>query len=83
MSQVAKGQKHFHTTIKVTSELRDRLKVQADANGLTLGEQLSRLVEAAEREARLDAMAEAMAATPPEEMASYLEEVEFWDRITP
>lgn len=72
---------HFHTTIKVSSELRDRLKEQASAGGLTLGEHLARLAELGERQLRFDALRAAIAATPPELMDSYREETSFWDGV--
>lgn len=74
---------HFHTTIKVTSDVRDRLKRQAAANGVTLGEHLSRLAELGERQLRFDAMQAAIAATSVEEMDSYRSETEFWDSVSP
>jgi hypothetical protein len=70
------------TTIKVSSDVRDRLKVQAAAGGLTLGEHLARLAELGDRELRFAALRASIAATSPEEMRSYREETESWDAIT-
>lgn len=70
---------HFHTTIKVSSELRDRLKAQAGARQLTLGDYLAKLAVIGERQMRLEAMHAAMSATAPELLESYREETEFWD----
>ena len=80
MTTTSKPQ-HIHTTIKVTSDVRDRLKAQAKAGGRTLGEQLKFLAKLGERQARLDAMSAAMAATPPELMTTYDDEVEYWDSV--
>lgn len=68
------------TTIKVTDELRDRLKEQAAHGGLTLGAHLARLADAEDRRRRMLAVRDAMAATSPAEMADYLEETAAWER---
>jgi hypothetical protein len=73
---------HFPTTIKVSSDLRDRLKVQAGAHDLTLGEYLSKLATIGERQMRREAMHAAVSATAPELLESYREETEFWDDAT-
>jgi phage I-like protein len=73
---------HSHTTIKVTQELRDRLKLQAKASGRTLGDQLAFLVKLGERQSHFEALSAAIAATPPELLASYEEETEYWDRVS-
>jgi hypothetical protein len=72
---------HFHTTIKVSSELRDRLKAQAGAHGLTLGDHLAKLAALGDKQLRYEAMEAAISATSPELMSSYREETEFWDSI--
>ena len=54
------------TTIKVSTETRDRLKAQASAAHVSLGEHLSRLADAAERGLRFEALRAAVAATVPE-----------------
>ncbi len=73
---------HFHTTIKVTSDLRDRLKTLAEAEGRTLGGEIEHLVELAERHARMDLLAAQVAATSEEDMAAYREEIKFWDAVS-
>ena len=70
------------TTIKVTRELRDRLKEQAAAEHRTLGEQLEHLVARAERTRRFAEMRESMANMTEEDWKSYREETEWWDRAT-
>jgi len=54
------------TTIKVSTETRDRLKAQASAAHVTLGEHLTRLASAADRGLRFEALRAAIAATGPE-----------------
>jgi hypothetical protein len=66
------------TTIKVSTETRDRLKAQASAAHVSLGEHLSRLAAAADRGLRFEALRSAMAATPPESMAAYVAETDTW-----
>jgi predicted transcriptional regulator len=66
------------TTIKVSDELRDRLKVQAAAAHLTLGEHLARLADLADRQARLAAMQAAMRTTSAEDLADYRAEAAEW-----
>lgn len=51
------------TTIKVTDELRDRLKEQAAHEGLTLGAHLARLADADDRRRRLKSLKIAIEAT--------------------
>ncbi|UJP08714.1 hypothetical protein L2X99_09270 [Microbacterium sp. KUDC0406] len=67
------------TTIKVSSELRDRLKEQARAENRTMGEQLAFLVDAHRRERDFEAMREAMSRMTPEDWADYHEETAWWD----
>lgn len=69
------------TTIKVTSEVRDRLKVQAARERRTLGEHLAHLADLADREQRFAALRDAVAATPADAMASHAEETAAWERI--
>ncbi|RNL61407.1 antitoxin [Nocardioides marmoriginsengisoli] len=52
------------TTIKVSTETRDRLKAQASAAHVSLGEHLTRLAAAADRGLRFEALRSAIAATP-------------------
>src|ERR1700712_5063132 len=67
------------TTIKVSNELRDRLKAQAAASGLTIGEHIGVLADEADRRARFARLRAQIAATPAELRASYLDEVRAWD----
>lgn len=69
------------TTIKVSTDVRDRLKAQAADAHRTLGEHLAHLADLGERQLRFDALRQAIAATPAEEMASYRAEVAAWERI--
>jgi hypothetical protein len=70
------------TSIKVSNELRDRLKVQATEHGRTLGEHLGVLADEADKRTRFARLRVQIAATPPELHASYLEEVRAWDPTT-
>jgi hypothetical protein len=54
------------TTIKVSTETRDRLKAQASAAHVSLGEHLARLATAADRGLRFEALRAAVVATSPE-----------------
>ncbi|QEO09772.1 toxin-antitoxin system protein [Protaetiibacter larvae] len=69
------------TTIKVSTELRDRLKSQASAANLTLGEHLARLAELDDRRRRFEALGFAIRSTPPELMQSYRDESAAWDAV--
>lgn len=69
------------TTIKVSNEVRDRLKGQAALAHRTLGQQLEYLAGLGEREARMASLRAALAATSPKDLASYREETRAWDRI--
>ncbi len=68
------------TTIKVSNDLRDRLKAQAVHGGLTLGAHLARLAEREDRRLRLAHLREAVAAIPRTAAASYEDEVGLWER---
>lgn len=68
------------TTIKVSHELRDRLKVQAARDGLTLGAHLARLAEADDRARRLGDLKAAIANTSDEDAERYAAEVADWER---
>lgn len=68
------------TTIKVSAEVRDQLKAQAGAAGVTLGEYLAALARRGEREARFRRLGAQMAATSPELMASWVAEASEWER---
>jgi len=69
------------TTIKVSTELRDRLKAQAAAEHLTLGEHLERLAELDDRRRRLEALKFAIRDTPPELLQSYRDETAAWNHL--
>lgn len=64
------------TTIKVSSDLRDRLKAQAAARHRTLGEHLEALAREETRRERFAAVRDAMRATPPDE--EYLRDSREW-----
>lgn len=69
------------TTIKVSVDLRDRLKQQAAREGRTLGEQIEHLLALGDRAARFDALRSAIAATPAEKLESYADEVRDWESV--
>ena len=69
------------TTIKVSNEVRDRLKGQAALAHRTLGQHLEYLAGLGEREARMASLRAAVKATSSEDLASYREETHAWDRI--
>lgn len=69
------------TTIKVSTEVRDRLKRQASAAHRTLGEHLEHLAELGDRQTRFAALRTAIDATHPDDAASYQVELDAWDRI--
>jgi predicted DNA-binding ribbon-helix-helix protein len=68
------------TTIKVTDELRDRLKEQAARDGLTLGAHLARLADAEDRRWRLSQLKTAVARTAAENVESHTAESADWER---
>ncbi|WP_308492309.1 hypothetical protein [Microbacterium terrisoli] len=67
------------TTIKVSDELRDRLKAQASRAGLTLGAHLAVLADLADRADRLAAAKRAMAAAPADTVDDYRAETRQWE----
>lgn len=69
------------TTIKVSNEVRDRLKDQAALAHRTLGQHLEHLANLGERETRMAALGAAIRATSPEDLGSWHEETDAWDRI--
>lgn len=69
------------TTIKVSNEVRDRLKGQASMANRTLGQHLEYLAGLGERDVRMSSLRAAVKATSPEDLASYREETRAWDRI--
>lgn len=68
------------TTIKISSELRDRLKSYASAEHLSMGSYLERLLEREERERRFAQLREEMAQTSAQDWNSYRQETVWWDR---
>lgn len=69
------------TTIKVSSDVRDRLKVQAAAAQRTLGQHLAHLADLDDRRARFAALGQAIAATPAPLKDSYRAEAEAWEQL--
>lgn len=69
------------TTIKVSDQLRDRLKEQASRAGLTLGAHLAVLADAADRRDRLDSLKQAIADSPTSDRMSHAEESASWERV--
>jgi predicted transcriptional regulator len=67
------------TTIKVSSELRDRLNAAAHDEGLTTGSFVERLLELYLREQRFARLRESMAAMDEKAWAEYREEMKAWD----
>ena len=67
------------TTIKVSDDLRDRLKDQAARDGLTLGAHLERLADAEDRRRRLESVKEAIARTSASGLEEYAAEVAEWE----
>ena len=68
------------TTIKVSDELRDRLKEQAARDGLTLGAHLAYLADAEDRRWRLHLLKSAIDASSRANARSYAAETEDWER---
>ncbi|MCL2515814.1 MAG: hypothetical protein FWD85_08215 [Microbacteriaceae bacterium] len=69
------------TTIKVTDELRDRLKAQAARDGLTLGAHLAQLADAEDRRWRLSSLKAAVAQTSSADAASHATESAEWEHV--
>ncbi len=70
------------TTIKVSTELRDRLKAQAAAHGRTLGQHLAVLADSQERDERFARLRRQIAATSAGSRATLRDEVDAWDTAT-
>lgn len=66
------------TTIKLAAATRDRLKAHAARHGESLGAQIERLLDLADREERFAALRAAIAATPPDALADYERERDEW-----
>lgn len=69
------------TTVKISTELRDRLKQQAAAAHRTLGEQVEYLVSLSERQQRFADLKNEIAQTPADLMQSYRDEVAQWETV--
>lgn len=69
------------TTIKVSTDVRDRLKAQAAIAHRTLGEHLAELADLGDRQLRFDALRAAVRTTPAHDLDSYQVELRAWDRI--
>lgn len=69
------------TTIKVSNDVRDRLKAQATRASRTLGEHLAHLADLADREGRFEAIRQAIDSTSPAAMESYADEVAAWEQL--
>jgi hypothetical protein len=67
------------TTIKVSTELRDRLKLQAAEHGRTIGAHLAALADDADRAGRFARLRQQVAATPAALRTSYAEETAAWN----
>lgn len=68
------------TTIKVSDELRDRLKEQAARDGLTLVAHLARLADAEDRRWRLHLLKAAIDGATNDDAGSHAAETEDWER---
>lgn len=68
------------TTIKVSDELRDRLKVQAARDGVTLGSHLAHLADAEDRRWRLSRLKEAIERSSAPDRESHANETAEWER---
>lgn len=69
------------TTIKVSTATRDRLKRQAAARGVTMGQHLERLADFGDRAERLDVLRRAVADTPPDVRREYDREAAEWQSL--
>ncbi|MFC9919800.1 ribbon-helix-helix protein [Agromyces binzhouensis] len=68
------------TTIKVSDELRDRLKEQAARDGLTLGAHLAHLADEEDRRWRLSSLKAAVSASTAAQADSHARESADWER---
>ena len=67
------------TTIKVSTELRDRLNAVAEAQGLTAGSMVEKLLEDWLWRQQVDLAIRQMRSMTPEEKAEYMAEFEAMD----
>lgn len=70
----------MNTTIKVSDQLRDRLKAQAARDGLTLGAHLAQLADAEDRRWRFHLLKSAIGAATGSGTPSHAEETADWER---
>lgn len=68
------------TTIKVSTETRDRVKAHAARSERTIEQYINMLIDLADREQRWDALRAARANMTPSDWVSYNNEVSAWDR---
>ncbi|MRX42973.1 hypothetical protein [Agromyces kandeliae] len=68
------------TTIKVSDELRDRLKEQAARDGVTLGAHLAHLADEEDRRWRLSSLKAAVSASTAAQADSHARESADWER---
>lgn len=68
------------TTIKVSLELRDRLKAQAAREGLTLGAHLAHLADVEDRRLRLHHLKSVISGSTKADVESYSQETADWER---
>jgi hypothetical protein len=71
----------MQTTIKVSAEVRDRLKAQAHAAHRTLGQHLAHLADLGDRAERFASLRAAIQTTPPAVTAEYEAEVRAWSTV--
>ncbi|WP_210603770.1 hypothetical protein [Brevibacterium oceani] len=67
--------------IKVSRELRDRLRKQAHAEHRTLGVHLAHLASLEDKRKRFERLRAEIDATSDEDLASYREETEWWESV--
>lgn len=70
----------MNTTIKVSDELRDRLKAQAARDGLTMGTHLRRLADLDDRQHRLLSLERAIAEASVGDKLDHQSESDVWER---
>ena len=69
------------TTIKVSTELRDRLNAVAEEQGLTAGSMVEKLLEDWLWRQQVELAKQQMRSATKEEWADYLAEAEAWDVV--
>lgn len=63
------------TTLKVSTQTRDRIKAHASKSDRTIDQYINYLIDLADRELRWDAMREALGKMTPQDWADYNAEV--------